>query len=253
MTVRGKSGAAYACSLSRPPDVPPMDWIDDLAPDGAPVILFGACDRHNFGDLLFPRLARQALAAARPRRPVIVAGIAGRDFTRYGGTRTVALDRLAAEWTRRFGDAPADLVHVGGQILDCGAWEAAVMLETRRRADALIRRLDTPSADPAARSAWTRTAVGPRLAPYVAPRSLFANPGRWIFAGVGGADLGHRCEAFRAEVFVVLRDADHVGVRDRATRDLLAAAGIAASLEPDPVSARPAELAALIAEATRRR
>lgn len=220
-----------------------MDWIDDIAPEGAPVILFGACDRHNFGDLLFPLLARRALATARPRRRVIVAGLVDRDLSSYGGLRTIALERLAAEWPARYGDAPADLVHVGGEILDCGAWEAAVMLQTRPAARSVVARLD---ADPAGRAAWARQVVGARLAPYVAPKNLFRQAGRWIFAGVGGADFDSRPADFRAEVIGALGHADRVTVRDRTTQRLLADAGVAAALAPDLVAARPDLLTTLV-------
>jgi hypothetical protein len=63
-----------------------------------PTILLGAFDRHNFGDLLFPHLA----AALLPGSRLIFAGLAERDLRPFGGHRTHALARLAAE----FGNAP---------------------------------------------------------------------------------------------------------------------------------------------------
>ena len=60
-----------------------------------PTILFGAFDRHNFGDLLFPHIA----AALLPDTPVLFAGLAAVDLRQYGGHQVQSLPRLAAEVT----------------------------------------------------------------------------------------------------------------------------------------------------------
>jgi hypothetical protein len=85
-----------------------------------PTILFGAFDRHNFGDLLFPHIA----AALLERHDLIFAGLAERDLRCFGGHSVRALAGLAAEWDGR----PANIIHVGGELLTCEAWQAAVML-----------------------------------------------------------------------------------------------------------------------------
>lgn len=48
-----------------------------------PAILFGAFDRHNLGDLLFPHVA----AALLPGRELLFAGLADRDLRALGGHR----------------------------------------------------------------------------------------------------------------------------------------------------------------------
>ncbi|MCZ7654721.1 MAG: hypothetical protein M5R42_11245 [Rhodocyclaceae bacterium] len=83
-----------------------------------PVILFGACDRHNLGDLLLPHIVAKLLEP----REVIVAGLAARDLTPCGGHRV----RAIGEVLREFPGAP--VIHAGGELLCCDAWEAAVML-----------------------------------------------------------------------------------------------------------------------------
>ena len=55
-----------------------------------PVILFGAFDRHNFGDMLFPHVA----AALLPDREPIFAGLAERDLRAEGGHRARRFRRL---------------------------------------------------------------------------------------------------------------------------------------------------------------
>lgn len=188
-----------------------------------PTILLGAFDRHNFGDLLFPHLA----AALLPGSRLIFAGLAERDLRPFGGHRTHALARLAAE----FGNAPVRLIHVGGEILTCEAWHAALMLQPADAVPALVARLD---AHPAERLAWARNTLGlTSLAPYVAGRRLFPRA-QLLHVGVGGANLAHSPPALRAEVIEALGEADAVGVRERQTLAHLHAAGIAAHLIPDP-------------------
>jgi hypothetical protein len=192
----------------------------------APLILFGACDRHNLGDIL---LAHVAAAEAAPR-PVIFAGLAERDLTGWGGHRVRALAALSREW----GERRADLLHVGGELLTCTSYEAAVMLQAPADAKAFIARLDL---DPAARGQWARETLGlSAQLPYLAGKALFRQPGRFEYRAVGGVELDRLAPESRAEVLERLREADTVSVRDRATQAHLSAAGISAALVPDPVS-----------------
>lgn len=186
-------------------------------------LLFGAFDRHNFGDLLFPHIATALL----PGREVHFTGLAARDLRPWGGHKIEALVELAGTFAGR----PLELLHVGGELLTCDAWEAAVMLQPEERARAVVARLDQ---SPAERLAWARDMLGiPDLAPYVAGHGLLPQA-RLLFAAVGGMDLDKHDPALRAEVLGKLRAADCLSVRDRRTRALLAEAGIAARLAPDP-------------------
>jgi hypothetical protein len=191
---------------------------------GMPVILFGAFDRHNFGDLLFPHIAATLLKESRP----MFAGLAQRDFRHEGGHRVRAITRLAAEWANQ----PVKLVHAGGELLTCDAWSAAVMLLPPEKAQAAIVRLSAMPAEE--RLAWARDMLGmSTLAPYVIGRELFPLAGL-IFNAVGGVDLDAGDPGLRAEVLATLGTAEYVGVRDLQTRAQLEKAGIAAHLLPDP-------------------
>lgn len=192
----------------------------------APLILFGAFDRHNLGDLL---LAHVAAAEAAPR-PLVFAGLADRDLTGRGGHKVRAIARLAREW----GDRRADLVHVGGELLTCERYEAAVMLQTREDAEAVVADLD---ADPPGRERWAQANLGLTAnLPYLAAKALFRRPGRFEFRAVGGVEFDRLAPASRDEALARLREADGISVRDRTTQAHLAAAGIPAALRPDPVS-----------------
>lgn len=198
-------------------------------PRETPLILFGAFDRHNLGDIL---LAHVAAREAAPR-PVVFAGLAARDLTAFSGQGVCAITELAREW----GDARADVLHVGGELLTCDLYQAAVMLQSEAAAHAAIARFER---DPAAALDWAMTTLGlrQRLA-YLAPKSLFRNPGRFVYRAVGGVSLDRLSPEQRREVGARLGEADTVTARDRTTQSLLAGMGIRADLEPDPASRIP--------------
>ena len=87
--------------------------MPDHANHHARTVLFGAFDRHNVGDLLFPHV----VARMRAPREVRYAGLAARDLRAYGGHVVHALGELAA----RSGKRTLNLIHVGGELLACDA------------------------------------------------------------------------------------------------------------------------------------
>jgi len=191
---------------------------------GFPTILFGAFDRHNFGDLLLPHVMRSLIGPANP----FYGGLAERNLRIHGGHRVHTLARLAAI----VGDSAVDVIHVGGETLTCSLWEAAVMLQPPGQARAVVAMLD---ARPYERTVWAQAQLGIRdLVPYLLPAGIFANVRRVIVHAVGGIELGSVGPAMRAEVVAKLGAATSVGVRDHQTRAMLAENGIACRLEPDP-------------------
>lgn len=189
-----------------------------------PLILFGAFDRHNLGDLLLPHIA----AALLPGRELIFAGLAARDLRAHGGHAVRALSEVRAA----LGTQPVDLLHVGGEILTTTAWQAAVMLLPPEEVQATLAYLQ---AQPQEQSAWVQSMTGSAgLAPYVADRTHWPALQRVLYAGVGGVQLAQSEPALRAEVLAKLHTADAVSVRDVQTQRTLQAAGIAATLLPDP-------------------
>ncbi|GIZ50500.1 polysaccharide pyruvyl transferase family protein [Noviherbaspirillum aridicola] len=182
-------------------------------------IIVGAFDRHNFGDLLFSHIAPAALGGAKP----VFAAAASRDLRPFSGPLTRSLAGLAP--------GAADIIHAGGEILSCTAWQAAAMLLPPGEASAAIRYLE---ADDARRDSFIRETLGrDAAAPYVAGRDLFPQARAIVFCGVGGIGLEDD-DAMRREVCAQLRDADFIGVRDRRTLALLQREGVPARLMPDP-------------------
>lgn len=182
-----------------------------------PSVLFGAFDRHNFGDLLFPHL----LEALLPGRTFEVAGLAARDLRAFGGHRVAPLS-----------ECPAQLIHAGGELLTCSAWEAAVMLLDPADAPGIVARYD---GDPAVAAAWAARRLGTsRAVPYVVGRDALAPGGTLIFNAVGGVEWPLLSAAARAEARAALAQADWLSVRDHVTQAALRAEGIVAPLCPDP-------------------
>lgn len=186
-----------------------------------PPVLFGAFDRHNFGDLLFPHL----LTALLPGTLFEFAGLAERDLRGFGGHPVRALSAP--------GNAPpAQLIHVGGELLTCSAYQAAVMLLGPDAAAAAIARYDH---DPVAAFGWAARQLGTsRTIPYVVGREGVAPAGRLIFNAVGGVEWTSLASVQREEVKKALRQADWVSVRDHVTQAALRAEGIDVPLCPDP-------------------
>lgn len=192
-----------------------------------PVILFGAFDRHNFGDLLLGEIAASVLQD----RPLVFAGLAERDLTAFGGRKVRAIADVAREW----GEQPADVVHTGGEILTCSLYEAAVMLLSPQAAGTAIAGHDR---DPPARQAWSEELLGLRQqVAYLVPRSLFRRPRNFRYCGIGGVELATLPVPMRREVFTNLRHASHLWVRDQLTQLQLEQAGIPGVLAPDPAVA----------------
>ncbi|WP_238376491.1 polysaccharide pyruvyl transferase family protein [Thiobacillus denitrificans] len=184
---------------------------------GARPVLFGAFDRHNFGDLLFPHL----LAALLPDQRFVFRGLAARDLRRFGGHRV-----------RPLASGSPHLVHVGGELLTCSAWQAAVMLRDAGETDALVARYDAHPADAAK---WAADQLGTtRTMPYVAGRALLAPKGKLIFNAVGGVEWHALTPGQREEVKNALEAADWLSVRDHVTQDALRRDGVVATLCPDP-------------------
>ncbi len=183
----------------------------------SPTVLFGAFDRHNFGDLLFPHLLETLL----PGRAFDTCGLAQRDLRTFGGHRVTPLPAR-----------PSCLIHAGGELLTCTAWQAAVMLLDPQAAAAAIARYD---ADPVEAAEWAARQIGSsRSLPYVVGREMLAPGGRLVFNAVGGVEWARLPAAQREEAKAALRAADWLSVRDHITQAALRSEGIEAPLCPDP-------------------
>ncbi len=186
------------------------------------IVLFGAFDRHNLGDLLLPHV----LARSLRDRPLRFAGLAARDLRGVGGHRVEALAELAPGWQ------PEDrLLCVGGELLTCSAEQAAVMLQPPEGLQATLAWLAAQSHE---RRAWVRRVVGSASpAPYAVVAPPLPRTARVWFHAVGGHDLARAPAGLRRAVLAQLARAQSLSVRDTATQQALRSAGLDAPLVPD--------------------
>ncbi|WP_322045875.1 hypothetical protein [Paraburkholderia sp. J67] len=148
-------------------------------PSAAHTVLFSAFDRHNLGDLLFAHVLARMLAL----RALLFAGLATRDLRAFGGHRVHAITEIAAN------DKPVDIIHAGGELLTCDAWEATVMLSPPEHVQSVIAQQSAWEADPLE---WSRTHLGRATrAPYVLSKSALPELRirRIVFHAMGGASL----------------------------------------------------------------
>ncbi|MDR5822843.1 polysaccharide pyruvyl transferase family protein [Caballeronia sp. LZ043] len=193
-------------------------------------ILFGAFDRHNAGDMLFAHVVARLLTQRMPAMELVFAGLAQRDLRDCGGHSVTALAEVAARWR----DEPVTVIHAGGELLTCDAWQAAVMLTEAGDTQRCIARFEARDDE---RRAWVRSMLGiDACAPYVVGRETFPHAASIVCNAVGGVKLDALAPALRVEVLDKLRSADALAVRDAQTQAALRQAGIEARLIPDPVS-----------------
>lgn len=199
--------------------------LTNMTNDSQPeTVLFGAFDRHNFGDMLFPHVVANML----PGRRLRFAGLCERDLRPYGGHFVEAIAALAASCD----DHAFDIVHAGGEVLTCNAWEAAIMLAPEDQVSAMIDEYPWWVQKP---TTWAGRQLGVSArAPYVLSKAQVPRARRITFNASGGVDLQALDPSIFDEVVEALRNADDVTVRDRFTQHLLSTAGVAARLLPDP-------------------
>lgn len=191
------------------------------------LVLFGAFDRHNYGDLLLARLAAEAAG----RRRVHFAGLRAWDARAVAGFAVHPLPEVLSDLT----PGGYDLRHVGGEILDCDAWTTAVMLLDEESAARAIGRFD---ADPCARRREAVRLLGThRPLPYVLRRRDAPGVRRLEFAPCGGTGLDTLPRSIQRAALTALAEADEASVRDARTRAIFAQRGSYLPLAPDPAEA----------------
>lgn len=188
-------------------------------------VLFGAFDRHNFGDLL---LAEFALAELGKPRSASLAGVVTADLTKFGGRSVESLTSVVG----RLAHTALRLTHVGGEILTCDRAVARVTTQATAGVAGVSDVRDGAGSD----SWWRDEPAFAAPAPYVVNCAALPAGSRTVFRAVGGVGLGTLDEAIRSYVVAALREAERVSVRDARTRAELAELGLSAALEPDPVS-----------------
>lgn len=83
------------------------------------IILYGAFDRHNYGDLLFPLIMERVISKKFPEKTVVVAGLIDSDLSQFGAPKTVAIKKALKN-----SKSDATIILAGGDVVACD-WQSA--------------------------------------------------------------------------------------------------------------------------------
>jgi hypothetical protein len=192
------------------------------------IAIYGATDRFNYGDLLFPIVLCEALRRRLPNRIVENYAVIDSDFGNKGGLPTEGFSKLVSQLER--GEV-GRLVVAGGQVLDA-RWGAILGYLLPSKLDltirALRRLLGAGLTDRLARSAvssnWSQ--------PFVVPEKL-AEMVPVAYNSVGGAEINLLSAGLKEKLICSMRAADYVSVRDNATHLAFQTLGVESELVPD--------------------
>jgi hypothetical protein len=83
------------------------------------IILYGAFDRHNYGDLLFPLIMNRVIQQEFLEKKVVIAGLINSDLSVYGAHKTVSISKALQS-----SNAEAVVLLAGGDVIACD-WQSA--------------------------------------------------------------------------------------------------------------------------------
>lgn len=190
------------------------------------VLLIGAFERDNFGDILFGKVFERIVAPL----PCRFASLVGRDMRYCGGDIVFCLGDAMPELEK---NPPLAVIHCGGQTLSAPTHMTLVFdLDVTRIDQAKFARLSPEEKRGLVKLITTRDS---RLGYVNAKRNLFpglGTPPPVGYFSVGGAPQD---PDVRAELHAALREARFIAVRDSKSHAELQRAGFAAGLYPDVV------------------
>jgi polysaccharide pyruvyl transferase WcaK-like protein len=78
------------------------------------IILYGAFDRHNYGDLLFPLVMERMLSQKFPNKKVVVAGLIDSDLSEFYALKTDSIKKAMRESRK-----DVSIILAGGDVVAC--------------------------------------------------------------------------------------------------------------------------------------
>ena len=83
------------------------------------IVLYGAFDRHNYGDLLFPLIMGRIIAQHFPEKSVSIAGLIDSDLSLFGAPKTESIKKAL-----KHSKNDATIILAGGDVVACD-WQSA--------------------------------------------------------------------------------------------------------------------------------
>lgn len=193
------------------------------------VAIYGATDRFNYGDLLFPLVLNWAVRKSGAAVNIGNYAVASSDLSSKGGMPTVALRDVFARGEL---DTCDHFIVAGGQVLDA-RWTSILGYLLGPSTDIAIRGVRKVLGEAFTDAAARRIAGIPWPQPFVVPAAALRGQTTLAYNAVGGAEIELLRPAYRLELIRSMQRASHVSVRDQTTLDALAKHGVAAELAPD--------------------
>ncbi|HOW59377.1 MAG TPA: polysaccharide pyruvyl transferase family protein [Candidatus Omnitrophota bacterium] len=186
------------------------------------VAIFGAFDRFNYGDLLFPYILEKHLHREAIRHAIEYYGLIKSDLSRYGGKKTKSVKSLLRKNKFSCGDA---IIVAGGDVIG-PEWGTMLLHLTRGVSTIIVKYLR----ETLSRRSFHRFSKyllgGMTELPWVVDPLLCKQNVNIIYNSVGGTDFNNLCKDQRDCAAKLLNAAKYVSVRDCDTFQSILEAGV---------------------------
>ncbi|WP_184415127.1 polysaccharide pyruvyl transferase family protein [Rhodocyclus tenuis] len=197
------------------------------------VALLGAFDRFNYGDLLFPVIAKREFAANSPLACVRTYALARSDLSRFGAEPTRSLRTLLQPGSLVEGDA---VIFAGGGTIGA-QWSAMHGNLLGRGGNVMLYYLHRLLGDDAVQALSRQRFGGCSALPWVIAPEDLPFPVPVAYNAVGASEVVNLSPELRSRTLETLGRASYVSVRDATSYALLAPVEAQAPLFMAPDSA----------------
>ena len=199
----------------------------------ANVVIFGAFDRFNYGDLLFPLILEKSFEKLGLEAELSFYGLQESDLRQYGAKATLPIQQL---YTRKLSGKDS-IVVAGGEVL--GAHWFAAHSHLLKKPFHFVPRVVEKTIGRTSADALSRNLLGARHTwPWVVSPQDFGGNVKIIYNTVGGStSLGRLFTEDASRAQEVLKEASYLSVRDRKTESILKTQGDLSNVVLAPDSA----------------
>lgn len=193
------------------------------------VLILGAFDRYNYGDLLFPLVIKYQLEKKNPDIDIKYFGLIKSDLSDVGGLPTEDIASFYKYCTE--GNDKVSIIIAGGESI-LVTWDS-LLTSVNARFNATYKIFKKLRRFISLNDVAKRIAGGKTKLPYTIINSDFKNVEHVIYNSLGGASIKDHAKArFRKEM-ERMKKVDYFSVRDKETLTKLKAEGINVQLFPD--------------------
>jgi hypothetical protein len=192
--------------------------------------IYGAFDRFNYGDLLFPLVIKNSLDERLDNLHYVYYGLIESDFTRFGGVRTEAIKNRFKKNGSRYGK---EIVIVAGGEIIYSNWFFALQSLTKSK---YIRKIYTKFRSllgPSISETASNLLLAPAMKfPFLLDVARLPGHPRLIYNTVGGSSVSTVESSLRMRY---LQQSSYISVRDRNTFNNVrnSDSGLSPELYPD--------------------